>query len=406
MAFYERFFRKVINEQVSEQVDAFVKSFNDENILMTGNNVFSTSNDENILIENIYDVIASQLSLLKTKHIVYENGDPVEKKDDLYKVLGLRPNALQNPSEFLYTIFYQVIKYGNALMFPNYDEKTGELIEIEVIDVSRYTFAKGYAKKNNDLYLLLARSDRPAEVVAYHYESLIHIRRNPNALFNLETYKNGQFDRLLTVFDRNIESQLLELAQNNVLKGVLYLKGALGDTENKQKRSLEFEKQLMKQRSGFITLDDGEKLETITQNFKTISAESIDANIKLVYRFFGLNEKILDGNFNDSEYSAFYNKTLEPLIIRFYEELNYKLIGTNRLMDGERLMPQKRLLVGGTLKDVTAAIDKYIYHGVTTANELREELGFIPRAGGDELFTNANAVHISSHLRGGEADEE
>lgn len=393
------------------------KSFVEESILMNETNYRSNvSVGQNIILENIYEAIASELSLLKFNHIHREHNKATEvKNSSISWALNVSPNALQTSSDLLYTFFYQVVKYGNGIMLPEYDDK-GDLVSLDVLDIEQYKFGKGYSERDGELYLLLVDKDEYAEyktsmagrydrdsqaelkVHAFHYGSIIHVRYNPQMIMNNDSFQNTSISELTTVYDKNLNAMLDELAQNNQVSAVFKLKGMLGGDKDKEAKTKRLIRQIQTRGNyGVLTLDDGEEFTPLVRKFHTVDSKQLDMLLKQVYKYYGINENILDGTYEFEEYHVFYNKTLEPLIARLVRELNRKVIGRANFENGEMILSQRRgLLNGGSLRDITQAVDKYIYHGIATVNEIREEFGWEPVDGGDVVYTNANAVLVNT----------
>lgn len=390
---------------------------------------------QNVMIESVLDTVASELSQLSFNHIHLvekevenEDGEKEKKKDieevensDIKYALTVRANELQTSSDMLYSFFYNVVSEGNGILLPIYDDK-GNTIGFDTLDVSEYTFAKGYDNRDGHLYLLLVKKEEfekhaleharslgirdtdnlEVEVLALRYDSIIHQRWKPNMLFNSEVYGDTSLSNLTTIFDKNLGAMLGELNSNGEVSAVLKIKGALGSNEGKKARRDDLVRDI---RSGsrIIVMDDSEDFKELNKKFNLMDKEHIEQLQEYIFDFYGVNKHVVAGNFTFEQYHAFYNKVLEPMITRFLQELNHKVIGRKAYMEGEKIVPLKRLLVGGGLTDVIEAVDKYVYHGIIDRNEMRQELGLSPRAGGDVLLSNANAVRRDDY--GNRVDE-
>ena len=56
-----------------------------------------------------------------------------------------------------------------------------------------------------------------------------------------------------------------------------------------------------------------------------------------VYRYFGVNEKIISGDYNEDQWNAFYESTIEPIAVQLSLEFTSKLF-TNRARHGNEIV--------------------------------------------------------------------
>lgn len=410
---------------------------NDETFYF-GNTSYSSQNE---LLENIYSTIANEMSLLQARHykkVTDNEGNSTYSEIDrnINYVLNVEANELMTSSEMLYTLFYQLIKYKNAIAIPIFSyTKDGQYLEsIEVLDVSKYSFGYGYSSRNNVKYLLFADNCINTRLVnlneympstdevfneelidgqykvngtyykvnAIRYDSIIHLRGKPNKIFGGDNYEIDSLNNITKLFDANINAMLTTLSTTESKKGILYVKNSMQNGSKKEEKGKEFNAWFKKRTGGAFVLDVDEEFKPFSKDIAPISKEDLNNAIDMLYKTYGINNAILEGKFSDSEYNAFYNKTLEPLIRRFSQEINRKILSKDLIKKGEYIQLNKLALIGGSIQTLTNFIDKVIYHGLMTTNQVAEMLGLQVSPNGDKYYTNANAVEIMNAPKRGE----
>ena len=65
------------------------------------------------ILENIYTTIATEFAKIDLKHVKYKDGNMSEVNSRLNYLISERPNPYQTKFDFLFTVAYQLFKYGN-----------------------------------------------------------------------------------------------------------------------------------------------------------------------------------------------------------------------------------------------------------------------------------------------------
>lgn len=374
------------------------KSIENINSILTNNIdvIGSDYHEQNYLIENLYKTFARDYSMINFK-TVRSTGNAEDYEvlhKDLTYLLDLRPNQLQSSTEFWNVFAYNMIKYGNGIALLERGE--GNVIEsIENVDVGKMEFGFGYDEKNGLKYLVW-KDVISQEIRAIDYRDVIHVRFVPSNIFKGDYLKQQNFNKIVDVIDMNINSMIHELGQGGKIKGILKLKNALGKSEMKKEFARNFANNFGRDTGGIATVDIGEEFVPLNTEFAKVDANDIDELLKFVYNAYGIPEAIVNGDYTNEQYKAYYNKVLEPLIKQLQEELNYKLLNKNDYLNDIKIKINKNLLTAASVTDIAAVFDKGIYQAVFSPNEERAALGYDEYVGGDIIQSNANAVPVTS----------
>ena len=114
-----------------------------------------------------------------------------------------------------------------------------------------------------------------------------------------------------------------------------------------------------------------------------------------ILNFYGVPLPILTGKFSDEEYQAFYEKTLEPLIISLGQAFSKCLFTVTELDYGNEIAfyPQKLLFTN--IKNKIAAADILGNRGALTNNMLLDLFGYPPYKEGNVRLQSLNYVDVN-----------
>ncbi|MBC2478629.1 phage portal protein, partial [Clostridium beijerinckii] len=113
------------------------------------------------------------------------------------------------------------------------------------------------------------------------------------------------------------------------------------------------------------------------------NAAQIDRTTKRIYSFFNTNEKIVQSNYNEDEWNAYYESEIEPLAMQLSNEYTRKLFNRRERGFGNRIIFAANNLQYASMSTklgLLAMVDR----GALTANEWREVINLPPIEDGDK----------------------
>lgn len=360
------------------------------------------------ILEEIYSTIASEFAKIDLQHIIEKNGDYRHVTDDLNYLISERPNPLQTKFDFLYTMAYQLYKYGNALAFLSRD-KSGKVTRIDPVDVLNFEFGNGY-QIDEQTILFKYRNKKTGNMMLVDYQNVIHLRLNPNNIFNGDFFGGVDDGRVIVdLIDASLNSLINELKQSGTVRGVIqigssqigYASGfanrAMADQQTKIDKQTEIINRIKATKGGILVLDAGEEWRDLKSPFDTVSTKEVDKYIDMLLQFNGINKAVVDGTATAEQMEVFYNQRIVPRIEQFVSELNYKIFTKTAKSQGHKIEYRRDVF---EYIPVTKAID-VIYKGVqdTTTNERRRMIYKLPPIeNGDVLMINKNFEPIEEFL--------
>lgn len=105
-----------------------------------------------------------------------------------------------------------------------------------------------------------------------------------------------------------------------------------------------------------------------------------------VYRYFGVNEKVMTNSANGDELDAFYNGAVEPFSIQFSEAMTRAIFTERERASGARLISSADRLQYMTTASKVSMAQQLLDRGVMTVNEARSLFNYPEVDGGDIRF--------------------
>ncbi len=337
------------------------------------------------LKDTMIDRIAKDFSQVEFKHT--KDGLPVYGSDYVY-ALNVQANPLQTASDFLYHIIYDLLTKGDVFIFWDKQNK-----EFENLDLNRVQFL---VDDNQDVYIRGISSNEVASV--YKYSDLIHLRQKPTGPFFSK--ESNDVNQLFDIVSKTNAQMLSEIAGGKDIKGMLKINGNLDPT-----RKLKLVEDFKNSSTGGIgVLDNMSEFVELKNNY-SINAEGSKQAMDQLYKYFGVNENILNSTYTKEEYDAYVRSTLLPLATKLSQAFTGKLLGkyqAKETSEGINIGKGKQVLKFelntfklAPLEKQTAFISALISSGAVTANEARDLLDLSPVEGGDSLRLSLNYVDSS-----------
>jgi len=295
------------------------------------------------------------------------------------------PNELMTTSEFIEKVAWLLLLNYNAFIIPTYytwiDDKTGQ--ETRRYE-SLYPIKPSQVDFIEDAFgrLFVTFWFWNGTKTTIPYDDVIHIKYN----FSVNQYMGGnelgQPDHRALLETLNLNNDLLKgvakamnasYAVNGVVKYNTYLDE--GKTEAALK---EFEQKLRNNESGILPID----LKAEYTPFEHKSALVDEATLKFIdekiLRNWGVPLAILRGDYSKETYEAFYQKTLEPLILSISQAFTKKMFTKREIAFGNKVELYPKDLIFMTVSQTLEMINILSPTGALFENEKRTALGLRP----------------------------
>lgn len=344
-----------------------------------GTNIYASD-----VVKQALKCIVDEMKKLKPAHVRYKDNDPTPVKSTVQDVLD-DPNPLMTTSEFLEKITWLLLMNYNVFIIPTYytwvDDKTGaerryyealypiNPTQVDFIeDASGRLFVKFWFWNGYDTTI--------------PYDDVIHIRCNYSVNQYMGGNIMGQPDHEALLKTLELNEQLLQgvaksmnasYAVNGVVKYNTYM-----DDGTTEKNLKELEQKLANSESGFLPLDLKAEFTPLERKAQIVDEATLKFIDEKILRNFGVPLAILTGDYSKEQYEAFYQKTLEPIIIQMSQAFTKKLFTTRERAFGNKVELYPKELIFMTVTQTLEMIDILSPTGGLFENEKRVALGLRP----------------------------
>lgn len=344
---------------------------------------FGTNINASDVVQQAISCITSEMKKLRPEHIVEKGMDVVPVNSSLQRVLN-NPNPLMTTSEFLEKVTWLLFLNYNAFIIPTYYEwkdKDGMIKRkydgLYPILPSQVDFIED---AGNRLYVKLRFNN--GQEFTVKYSDVIHIKKNYSVNQYMGGNENGQPDNSALLKTLDINHQLLQ-GVSSAMKSTFAINGVVkyntmldeGKTEAALK---ELESKLKKSESGFLPLDLKAEFIPIRKEIQLVDEGTLKFIDEKILRHFGVPLAILTGDYTKEQYEAFYQKTLEPLIISFSQAFTKTLFTDGELSHHNKIMFYPKDLIFMSVDQTIQMVTLLSNTGALYENEKRVAFGLRP----------------------------
>lgn len=345
-----------------------------------GTNIYASD-----VVQQAINCIVQEMKKLRIEHI-RENGSDVEPVNSSLQAVLNNPNPLMTTSDFIEKVTWLLFLNYNAFIVPIYyswtDNKGVEHRRYEALypiqpsqvdiieDVSGRLYIK-FRFNNGDTYTL-------------RYSDVIHIKKNYSVNQYMGGNEAGQPDNNALLKTLDLNNQLLQ-GVSSAMKSTFAINGVIkyntllddGKTDAALK---ELESKLKKSESGFLPLDLKAEYIPIKKEIQMVDSTTLKFIDEKILRNYGVPLPILIGDYTKDQYEAFYQKTLEPLIINYTQAFTKTLFTDRERSFNNKVHFYPKELIFMSVSQTLEMIRLLGDSGALYENEKRVALGMKPLA--------------------------
>ena len=329
------------------------------------------------------DAIARNGAKMHPRHIRNFNDKLETVKGNLYKLLAKQPNEIQNAFRFLYDVLFNLELYNNAFIYVQKDENlniTG-LYPLEYKEVKLYEY-KG------EIWIKFKFGCSKERFVPY--KDCIHLTRfvSEDGMFGGSTMPIVKILDIKHVLDEGIVNAI---KTTQSIKGVIKSTKAMLKPEDVKKMRDQFVNDFVnskRNKSGIGGLDATTDFIPVKIEPTTASDSQVKSIDNKVLSHFGVNEHIIQSNYTEDEWNAFYESVLEPIGLQMSLEFSNKLFTPTEKRFGNEIIFESNRLQYASNKTKIELV-RYASN-IMTINEQREVFNLAPIEGGDVFMIDQN----------------
>lgn len=348
-----------------------------------GTNIYASD-----VVQQALKCIADEIKKLNPQHVREPEvgADPVPVAGSTVQKVLNDPNEVMTTSEFLEKITWLLLLNYNVFIVPVYrvwtDPKNPDvtkryyerLIPVKPIQVDFIEDASGR------LFVKFWFLD--GQNTTLPYDDVIHIKYNYSVNDYMGGNEQGQPDNRAIMQTLQMNKDLLEgiakaMKASYAVNGVIQYNTLL-DGDKMEVAIAKLEEQLRNNESGILGLDLKGSFTPFEKRAEIVSEDTLQFIDQKILRNWGVPLSILLGDYTKEQYEAFYQKTLEPIIVSMSQAFTKKLFTEGEKSFGNKVELYPKDLIFMTVSQTLEMINILAPTGAMYENEKRAALGLRP----------------------------
>ena len=376
MGWFDRFFRRQPkNSRMASTLDGYMPIFS-----QFGTNIYASD-----VVKQALSCIVDEMKKLHPAHVRKVGNDITPVKSSIQDVLN-NPNQLMTTSDFIEKMMWLLLLNDNVFIIPVYRVWTDEKTKAE----KRY-FEALYPILPSQVDFIEDAANRlfvkfwfwNGSTTTIPYDQVIHVRYR----YSLNEYMGGN-----RAGQPDEHKELLETLELNrtMLKGIgkamkasyqvngVIKYNTLLDDGSMIDNIKNLENHLKNSESGFLPMDLKGEFIQFPKDFKLVDEPTLKFIDSKILRTWGVPLPILTGDYNKEQYEAFYQKTLEPLIIAISQAFEKKMFTPGEKSFGNEIKFFPKDLIFMTTTQKIELVNLLSPTGALFENEKRSLFGLMP----------------------------
>lgn len=336
-----------------------------------------TRGSERTIVSSINNRIALDIANINIVHCrLDENGRYLEDiTDGLHNCLTLEANIDQTGRSFIQDAVMSMFDEGCVALVPvdtvgdpvlsnSYDIVTmrvGKIIEWKPRDVKISVYNDRTGNKE-EIWL-------PKKVVAIVENPLYAIMNEPNSTMQRLVRKLA----LLDVTDEQTASGKLDL-----IIQLPYVIKSEAKRRQAEERRRDIENQLSGSKYGIAYTDGTERITQLNRSLENNLMKQVEYLTNLLFSQLGITQSILDGTADEKTMLNYYNRTVEPIVSAFVDEMKRKFLSKTARSQNQSIKAFRDPFKLVPVNDIAEIADKFTRNEIMTSNEIRQIVGMKP----------------------------
>lgn len=333
--------------------------------------------NERSIVTSIFNRVAMDVSAIDIRHVrLDEDGRFTSEMDSrLNNCLSLEANLDQTARAFIQDAVLSMFDEGTVAIVPvettadprltdAYDIlslRTGKIVEWYPQHVKVWLYNERTGRRENVIF--------PKKTVAIVENPLYSVINEPNSTMQRLIRKLNLLDSI----DEQSSSGKLDL-----IIQLPYVIKTEARREQAEKRRKDIEHQLKDSKYGIAYTDGTERITQLNRSVENNLMSQIEYLTSMLYSQLGITQSILDGTADEKAMLNYNNRTIEPIVSAFVDEMKRKFLSKTArtkkqsiefFRDPFRLVP---------IDNIAEIADKFTRNEIMTSNEIRQVIGMKP----------------------------
>lgn len=376
MKWFDKLFRRPPKtEKFAQTLDGFLPIYT-----QFGTNIYASD-----VVQQALKCIVDEMKKLNPTHVRYKDSDPVPIKNSSIQEVLSNPNPLMTTSEFIEKVCWLLMLNYNAFIIPTYytwiDDKTkAERRYYEALYPINPTQVDFIEDAGGRLFVKFWFWNGYTTTIPY--DDVIHIKYNYSVNEYMGGNMMGQPDNQALLGTLELNNTLLQgiakAMKSSYAVNAVVKYNTLMDDGKTEAAIADLERKLQNSDSGILPLDLKSEFIPLPKNINIIDKDTLKFIDEKILRNFGVPLAILTGDYTKEQYEAFYQKTLEPLIVAISQAFTKKVFSSRERAFGNKIELYPKDLIFMTMTQTLEMIRELSPTGALFENEKRVALGLRP----------------------------
>jgi len=312
---------------------------------------------------------------------------------NLERMLNYRPNIYMNGHDFLYKIRTRLEILNTAFIYIERNDRL-QVVGLYPVPYS-YFEAVEFA---NGLFIKFYFSSNAVRELTLPWSDLAVLRKDYNKS-DIAGDDNASIIKTIQLLETTNEGLANSIKSTANLRGILKSTKAMLAYEDIKKQRDDFVRDYLnlENEGGIASLDS-------TQDFTPIEMKPITATYEQqkeirenIYRYFGVNDKIITGDITTEELENFYKLRIEPFYIALSQELSSKIFqGKSAAYARNKITYMSEQGQFMTMAQKIEMFNKVVLYGGMLIDEWRAMIGLGHIEGGDVPIRRLDTAEVNT----------
>lgn len=333
---------------------------------------------------------ARAVGKLSAQHIRDSDNDFKVNHNKKLKMLLEEPNPLMTGQVFREKMTTQLELNNNAFAIIKRDKNTFEPYEIYPVPAVSVDMMEG---PFGDMYLKFYFMDGKQMVVPY--VDVIHLRQDFNGHNLFGDHPGKALLELMDVVTTIDQGMKKAIKNSAVIKWIMKFTSVLKPDDVQMEVDKFTENYLsIENQGGAAPSDPRYDLQQVENKNYVPDDKQMNNTTKRIYDFFNTNPKIVQSRFDENEWNAYYESTIEPVALQLSGEFTRKMFTKSERKRGNKVVFESLNLQYASMRtklNMVGAVDR----GMMTPNEWRKIFNMGPIEGGDQPIRRLDTAPVN-----------
>lgn len=289
------------------------------------------------------------------------------------------PNPYMTGQQLQEKVANQLCLNNNAFILVVRDEngKPLQLYPVPCVSVE--------AKYNDDGELFLKFLYTSGKTGIFRYSDVIHLKQDYNENDIFGTSPAPVLSGLMTLIGTIDQGIVKAIKNSSVIRWLISFKQSMRDEDIKRYVQNFVDNYLSVESTTFgaAGVDAKADVQRIEPKDYVPNALQSEKIIDRIYSFFGTNRRIVQSDYTEDEWTAYYEAEIEPVVVQLYQTYTVALFSRRERGCGNCIVFEANNLQCASLT-TKLAFQAMVDRGAMTPNEWRKTMNLAPIEGGDQ----------------------